>query len=216
MSGCPQTLDSSNIDLINAAFTAVMGAHKFISEKEFQDRKARGKTNDATYKQIDLHSFHQINLVGSNKNAVVKNMNTDFMTHKYIALECTKLIISYFSMSALDPPYDYDFTYIKDIVTFMRGDIQYKRLCGWKRFALKVSRKYDYGNDKWFGTDKDAWPVSYHGTAKHNSKSITEGGYDLSRLNPVSLRRIPVGNGEYWVSEKGEDVRPYGICIKRK
>ncbi|CAG8714575.1 12335_t:CDS:1, partial [Dentiscutata heterogama] len=32
-----------------------------------------------------------------------------------------------------------------------------------------------------------------------------------NRVNPVSLQKFPVGNGEYWVSERGEDVRPYGI-----
>ncbi|CAG8631762.1 16990_t:CDS:1 [Dentiscutata erythropus] len=167
-------------------------------------------------------------------------------------------VISYLSVSDfLDPRFDYDFTNIKDIgKTFMRGLIQYKRPCGWKRIALKVTGKYDNGDDKWLGTGKDAWPVSYHGTAKHNARSIAEDGYDLSkgkrfaygrgiystpdihiseqyaqqfefegntyvmvfqnRVNPNSLRRFPVSNGEYWVSEKGEDIRPYGICIKKK
>ncbi|KAF0486237.1 ubiquitin-domain-containing protein [Gigaspora margarita] len=209
MNECPQALNSRNIDLINPAFTAVMGAHRFISEKEFQDRKAHGKTNDAAYKQIDLNLFNHINLVGNNPNAVVSNLNTDFMTLKIIAFEYResytigitkskaqpdqpKLIISYLSTSSLDPPYDYDFTYIKDIVTFMRGDIQYKRLCGWQHFALKVSRKYDNGNDKWLSTDKNAWPVSYYGTAKHNAKLIAEKGYDLSKG-----KRFAYGRGIY-------------------
>ncbi|CAG8753621.1 18075_t:CDS:1, partial [Gigaspora rosea] len=167
-------------------------------------------------------------------------------------------IISYLSVKDfLDSQYDYDFTNVSDIgKTFMRGLIQYKRPCGWKRIALKVTGKYDNSNDKWLGTANDAWPVSYHGTAKHNAKSIAEEGYDLSkgkrfvygrgiystpdihiaeqyasefefegdkyvmvfqnRVNPANLQRFPVSNGEYWVSEKGEDVRPYGICIKRK
>src|SRR5581483_9504008 len=48
----------------------------------------------------------------------------------------------------LDPSYDYDFTNINDKGrTFMRGNFEYKRPCGWKRIALKVLDKYE--NNKW-------------------------------------------------------------------
>ncbi|CAG8446186.1 2220_t:CDS:1 [Dentiscutata heterogama] len=138
----------------------------------------------------------------------------------------------------------------------MRGNVQYKRPYGWNRIALRVAGKYDNGDDKWLGNNNEAWAVSYHGTAKHNAKSISEDGYLLSRgrrfaygygiystpnmhiaeqyaqafeyqgnsyvivfqnrVNPVSLKRFPVGGGEYWVSEKEDHIRPYGICIKRR
>ena len=50
----------------------------------------------------------------------------------------------------LDPKYDYDFTEIDDKEKkFMRGGLEYKRPCGWKRYALKVREKY---NDiEWLG-----------------------------------------------------------------
>ncbi|CAG8589341.1 6439_t:CDS:2 [Paraglomus occultum] len=147
------------------------------------------------------------------------------------------------------------------LVLRMRGGecVQYRRPCGWQRFALKVSGKYDNGDNTWLGTDDTAWPVSYHGTAKHNSKLISEEGYLLSkgkrfaygrgiystpdvsvaelyatefeferkryviiiqnRVNPknlIKINAITTGVGEYWISEKERDVRPYGICIKKK
>jgi len=169
-------------------------------------------------------------------------------------------VISYLAPSARDPEYDYNFTHIQDIgVRFTRGNILYRRPCGWQRYALKVSGRYDSGNDAWLGTGVAAWPVSYHGTAKYNARSISEEGYLLSkgsrfafgrgiysapdvcvaelyatefkfagktyvimiqnRVNPKNLVKIEAtrtGFGEYWISKEGEDVRPYGICIKEK
>lgn len=76
------------------------------------------------------------------------------------------------------PQYDYDFTNIKDGDTkFLRGNEQYFRPCGWKRFALRVVQKYD-GGDGWLGTGTNAWPVSYNGQSMDGSLGIilTHGG----------------------------------------
>ena len=68
----------------------------------------------------------------------------------------------------LDPIYDYDFTDIDDLGRkFYRGGLEYKRPCGWKRYALKVTDKYD--NTDWLDSYGDSnndseWAVSYHGT----------------------------------------------------
>ncbi|KAF7210766.1 uncharacterized protein [Nothobranchius furzeri] len=60
------------------------------------------------------------------------------------------------------PQFDYDFTNIKDgDKTFLRGNENYIRPCGWNRAALYVLDKYSGGN-QWLGTGNDAWPVSYH------------------------------------------------------
>lgn len=74
------------------------------------------------------------------------------------------------------PQYDYDFTNIKDGDTkFLRGNEQYFRPCGWRRFALRVVQKYD-GGDGWLGTGPNAWPVSYNGQNMDGSIILTHGG----------------------------------------
>jgi hypothetical protein len=36
-----------------------------------------------------------------------------------------------------------------------------------------------------------------------------------NRVNPQTLNRINTSIGEYWLSPKSDDIRPYGICIKK-
>ena len=46
----------------------------------------------------------------------------------------------YIKPSDLDPRYDYDFTDISDNGgTFMRGNFEYKRPCGWKRTNMEIT-----------------------------------------------------------------------------
>ncbi|CAJ0913653.1 19038_t:CDS:2 [Entrophospora sp. SA101] len=91
-------------------------------------------------------------------------------------------VISCLSSDFLEPSYNYDFTNVNDGATVhIRGGVPYQRPCGWQRHALKVSGKYDNGNDQWLGTGANAWPVSYHGTAKHNAQSIADAGSLLSK-----------------------------------
>lgn len=76
-----------------------------------------------------------------------------------------------------DPKYDYDFTNIKDVKQkYMRGGLEYKRPCGWKRYAIKVNDKYE--DTKWLGSkgNNTEWAVAYHGTKIQNIKSIIENG----------------------------------------
>ncbi|OCK99765.1 ubiquitin-like protein [Cenococcum geophilum 1.58] len=153
----------------------------------------------------------------------------------------------------LDPAYDYDFTHIIDHgVSFSRGGHEYRRPCGWQRFALKVNDKF--GSNTWLSSSNGPgeWPVSYHGTGYHNSLSIADEGFKLAegvrfafgrgiystpniataelyaqefrwndgnrykvviqnRVNPANLNKF----GDYWVSPRDEDLRPYGLCIKK-
>ncbi|CAG8691215.1 15907_t:CDS:1, partial [Acaulospora morrowiae] len=319
----------SNLDLLNAALSAIITGGKFVSEKELSN------TPMGIHRQkVDMHSFHQINVVGDffydsftqghdifdnlqrPKNGILLRVMTitgkcivievgthaiiDEIKHKirYIVgippdqqrLICNgkqledgrtvsdykidhgttihlvlrlhggSVIVHYLDRESLDPRYDRDFRNIGDNgKQHFRGGIEYRKPCGWRRFALKVVGKYDDGDDRWLGTDHNSWPVSYHGTAKHNVRSIAEDGYLLSkgkrfafgrgiystpdlnvaemyapefecngkiytavfqnRVNPSDLVKIEsqkTGRGEYWISPQDRDVRPYGLCIKKK
>lgn len=168
----------------------------------------------------------------------------------------------------LDKKYNYDFTNVKDNgAVYFRGSEVYSRPYGWYRYALKVLGEYE--DDIWLGeqgmrkeASEDEWPVSYHGTAKANGRSIAQHGYKLSnckrsaygkgiytspdldtaasfaqgfthegkkykvvfqnRVNPRSLRKLKntdwdqthKGTGEFWLTGKEHDVRPYGILVK--
>jgi len=92
-----------------------------------------------------------------------------------------------------DQQYDYDFTNIDDTGTrFTRGGVEYRRPCGWKRYAIKVVGKYE--DEVWLGSNNspNEWPVSYHGTGNNEAKSIAQTGYDLTKH-----KRFQHGHGIY-------------------
>jgi ubiquitin len=95
--------------------------------------------------------------------------------------------------SSLDPRYNYDFTNIRDRnKVFTRGSMNYVRPCGWNRFAIKVSDRFE--NLVWLGhsDNPDEWPVSYHGTGLNRAKTIAMDGYDLTKG-----KRFAFGHGVY-------------------
>jgi ubiquitin len=82
----------------------------------------------------------------------------------------------------LDPSYNYDFTHIDDHgASFSRGGDNYMRPCGWQRYALTVKDKFS--SNVWLGSSNadGEWPVSYHGTAYHNSLSIADKGFQIAK-----------------------------------
>ena len=90
--------------------------------------------------------------------------------------------------SELAPNYDYDFTNkVDDGRTYKRGDFVYHRPYGWKRFALNVQGRPEYGgDDTWLGpngirtgTTAGEWPVSYHGTYVDSVHDIVDEGYKI-------------------------------------
>ena len=106
----------------------------------------------------------------------------DSTIHLALRIRGGGLSAMYLPPDFLDPPYDYDFTHVNDSSqSFSRGGEVYKRPCGWLRYALKMGGKY--GSDTWLGSSNapGEWPVSYHGTGKHNAASIAKVGYQLAK-----------------------------------
>ena len=126
-------------------------------------------------------------------------LRDNFSTHRFLGSQI------------LDPPYDYDFTNIKDDNTkFYRGGKEYKRPCGWQRIALKVFDKY--GDNAWLGSDNSPgeWPVAYHGTNFDGIHGICHKGFDKSKW-----KREWHGKGHYTtpninVAEKHAVLVSYG------
>lgn len=166
--------------------------------------------------------------------------------------------------SDLDPEFHYDFSSkIDDGTVYYRGPHVYRRPYGWKRYALKVTGKYE--SDTWLGepgmrTNSTAgeWSVSYHGTSESGAQGISKEGYKRdrepahgrvygdgiysspsiavaevyaqkfshngyyykivfqNRCNPNRIKVVSVSQcDDYWITEREEDTRPYGVCFKQ-
>jgi len=148
--------------------------------------------------------------------------------------------IVYIDSKDFAPSYDYDFTNVKDTSTHSRGNYEYKRPCGWRRFAVKVEGKYG-NDDSWLGDNILAWPVSYHGSQnKFAMTSVVSGEEGLcscphidecldyaSRFefngvqyfalfqNRVNPARLKIVNNKFWILPADDDIRPYGIIIRK-
>lgn len=120
------------------------------------------------------------------------------MSEYYITAESTLHLVARINASkpvildpaSLDSMHNYDFTDINDgSQKFTRGGERYVRPCGWKRFALNVSNKYE--NLLWIGSNNGVgeWPVSYHGTGDCENKTIAQDGYPLTKGQQFSFPR---------------------------
>ena len=124
----------------------------------------------------------------------------------------------------LDPSYDYDFRGIDDgNQKFYRGGLEYKRPCGWKRYALKVNGKYE--NDLWLGSSGKAngdseWAVSYHGTKQEFYNSIYNNGYRPGHNNRYGVGIYCTPNIEtaagYATEFTGDDGKRYKLVLQNR
>jgi len=120
------------------------------------------------------------------------NINYEYKIDLVLRLRGGGIMEYHIPDNLLDPKYDYDFTHINDMgKKFMRGGYEYKRPCGWKRYALKVIDKYE--DTKWLGkkgfsNNNSEWAVSYHGTDIHFAEPIIKEG-----LKPGNRNKFGVG-----------------------
>ncbi|UJR06542.1 hypothetical protein I4U23_010825 [Adineta vaga] len=105
--------------------------------------------------------------------------------------------------ASMDPKYDYDFTNVNDnSEVFTRGSMKYVRLCGWKRFAINVTNKFE--NMVWLGNgnQRGEWPVSFHGTGFHQTKTIAMDGFELTKGRQFSCEYGVYSTPDFEVAER--------------
>ena len=130
----------------------------------------------------------------------------------------------YIDDDLLDPTYDYDFRGIDDgNQKFYRGGLEYKRPCGWKRYALKVNGKYE--NDSWLGSSGNSngdseLAVSYHGTRQEYFNSIYNNGYRPGHNNKYGVGIYCTPNietaAQYAQEFTGDDGKRYKLVLQNR
>jgi len=158
---------------------------------DFLKTKFQDKEGIPPDQQRLIHSGKQLE---DDKTLEYYNISNDSVIHLVLRLrgggEAPPLALP---SDFLAPSFNFDFTNIDDNgVSFTRGKHEYRRPCGWHRIALKVDNKFD--SNIWLGSSgvDGEWPVSYHGTAFHNSMSIAQEGFKLSKG-----KRFAYGYGIY-------------------
>lgn len=116
----------------------------------------------------------------ADKYVIDYNISYESTIHLVLRLRGGAPVEYHLPDNLFDTKYDYDFTNINDRgKKFMRGGLEYKRPCGWKRYALKVDDKYE--DTKWLGSlgqsnNNTEWAVSYHGTKIYCAEPIAKEG----------------------------------------
>ena len=108
------------------------------------------------------------------------------------------------------------FVYLHNLIVSYRGTAQHNcKSIAEEGYLLCKGERFAFGRGIYSTPDIDvallyAKQFSHEG---NNYKAVIQ-----NRVNPNNLVRISKqenGVGEYWISPKEADLRPYGICIKK-
>ena len=83
--------------------------------------------------------------------------------------------------NAFAPQFNFTYPQAGNIENFTRGSRKFDRPLGWVKYAITVLGKYE--NDAWLGhtNQPGEWPVSYHGTDKMCSESVSTNVVEVQR-----------------------------------
>ncbi|RUS18602.1 LOW QUALITY PROTEIN: hypothetical protein BC937DRAFT_88579 [Endogone sp. FLAS-F59071] len=79
-------------------------------------------------------------------------------------------------------------------------------------YLLSKGRRFAYGRGI-YSTPNIEIAEQYAQLFTHNGQT-----YKMifqNRVNPKHLERFAVSGGEYWVTPRSNDIRPYGICFRK-
>ncbi|CAB4488143.1 unnamed protein product [Rhizophagus irregularis] len=132
---------------------------------------------------------------------------------------------------SLAPSYDYDFTQIDDKVdrksstssatnewpVSYHGTARDKcKLISQVGYDLAKCKRFLFGNGIYSTPDID---IAYQFATRFTHDGDNYKVVFQNRVNPNSLVKVSkeeTGSGEFWISPKNDDLRPYGICIKKE
>ena len=182
----------------HSLFIKISGNEKKLNKDYFcspSDKVLWLRENISKDCNVSLEDFHLIfksQILQDDKNLAFYKIKTNSSIKCVIQSQIIGGGIEEFYLDddLLDPGYDYDFTNIKDNCKFYRGGLEYKRPCGWKRYALKVYGIYE--SDSWLGdtgnsNDDSEWAVAYHGTRQKFAESICRTGLHPGENNAYGV-----------------------------